>query len=578
MAEAFKDIHAALVSENNNRNLSDAADAAHMDPSRKRKLSRMETVRKLKENPDIAPLLIGNHRRIIEQRSQDLRKMEFYRNQTKHDQIMNKLNEFITTEYAIYPNYGIVEFFEFVITNPFSESQVITIIIEDPDIQVVTNSKEWRHLKLLHQIYSQVEDDMFHREEIDSNHANIKYPQLFLRPKETINVPFKFQTFKANNQVDNNDLNFLMKRTDSIIRNVPPKYELKKTNIYFRAQDRNPIAILRLIIDQQPHVVNQTFRFNECEHSFLKKTIRLPSSTRALAVDSTSGLADFRLEGTSSEPGVSQLFVRSSDPNVVCESRPVSVGEPHDIFIKAATGSSPQVKKFYIAIYADQYLAIPLQIWQIYVHSMHRIDVSCAQGQTSRFSLILKGTQSSRLVKCYPSVPEEMSVVPVDKFMLPASAVQELNVGVQPFKSGVKHYYLNVVDVEMSYLVHSWFINVNCKPPVVSKSFELQLPVSTGISVASIVSQKRVSYTNPYSTERHFILSTNRDDLLTFKERRLKFLANEQKTLALKFLPCPVPGFVEIYVFINNENDTNEETFALRIHYVKQNLDLQYNQ
>lgn len=165
-----------------------------------------------------------------------------------------------------------------------------------------------------------------------------------------------------------------------------------------------------------------------------------------------------------------------------------------------------------------------------------------------------------------------MSTVPEDNFMLGAGAVQEINVGVQPTKPGIKHYYLNVVDNEMSFLVHTWFINVNCKPPVVSKGFELTLPISTGGTMANLSSQKRVSYTNPYSTERVFILSTNRDDLLTFKERRVKFMANEQKTLALRFLPNPLTGFVEIYVFINNENDTNEETFALRVQYVKQLL------
>lgn len=154
--------------------------------------------------------------------------------------------------------------------------------------------------------------------------------------------------------------------------------------------------------------------------------------------------------------------------------------------------------------------------------------------------------------------------------MLPANAVQELNIGIQPTSSGIKHYFLNVVDAEMQHLVHSWFIYINCKPPLISKSFELTLPVSTGATLATIGSQKRVSYTNPYSTEKAFILSTNRDDLLTFKERRIKFAANEQKTLALKFLPNTLPGFAEIYVFINNENDTNEETFALRVHYVQQ--------
>ena len=165
----------------------------------------------------------------------------------------------------------------------------------------------------------------------------------------------------------------------------------RKAHIWFRAEDQNPIAILRLHIDQQPHVINQTFRFNECEHSFLKKTIRLPSSARALASESTALLsADIKLDGTSTEPGLSQLYVRSSDPNCVCESQAVQIGEPHDIFIKVATGASPSVRKFYVAIYADQYLAIPLQIWQVFVHSLHRIDVTCTQGQTNKFSLILK--------------------------------------------------------------------------------------------------------------------------------------------------------------------------------------------
>ena len=57
---------------------------------------------------------------------------------------------------------------------------------------------------------------------------------------------------------------------------------------------------------------------------------------------------------------------------------------------KAATASSPNTKKFYVAIYADPYLAVPLQIWQVYLHAINRIDVTCTQGQTNRFSLILK--------------------------------------------------------------------------------------------------------------------------------------------------------------------------------------------
>lgn len=396
----------------------------------------MQLVRsRLEQNENLPPQItsIGNHRRIIQERNKDLRIMKFYRDQTKHDQILNKLHEFITTEYAIYPNFGIVEFFEFVITNPYNEPQTITIVSDDPELQVVTNSKEWRHLKLINQIYSQVEDNMFHRESTNSarepksavaalneNQLDlVRYPQIYLRPKETINIPLKFQTYRAHanptitvagqltndtamSSNDPNTMNAVKAAETSVIRHVRNSYDIRRAMVHFRAQDGNPISILRLIIDQQPHVVNQTIRYYECEHSFLKRVIRLPSSTITMAAPPLQSISqsqthtqqmvnsDVRIDGTTIERGTSQLFVRSSDPNVVCESRPVNIGEPHDVFVKVATGPSPSVKCFFLAIYADQYLAVPLQIWQLYVHSLHRIDVSCELGQTSRFSLILK--------------------------------------------------------------------------------------------------------------------------------------------------------------------------------------------
>lgn len=189
--------------------------------------------------------------------------MEFYRNQTKHDQIMNKLNEYITTEYAIYPNFGIVEFFEFVLTNPYNQPQTVTIIMDDPDIQVVTDAREWRHLKILHQIYTAVEDNMFHREEstVLNDTSLVKYPQIFMRAKETINIPFKYQTFRADSRVVLDTPGGKMKSGYQQMQTGRTQYEIKKVIVYFRAEDKNPISILRLVVDQQPHVVNQTFRY-----------------------------------------------------------------------------------------------------------------------------------------------------------------------------------------------------------------------------------------------------------------------------------------------------------------------------
>jgi hypothetical protein len=43
-----------------------------------------------------------------------------------------------------------------------------------------------------------------------------------------------------------------------------------------------------------------------------------------------------------------------------------------------------------MALYTDAYLSKPLQIWQVYTHALQRVDVTCVEGQTSRFSLLLR--------------------------------------------------------------------------------------------------------------------------------------------------------------------------------------------
>lgn len=53
---------------------------------------------------------------------------------------------------------------------------------------------------------------------------------------------------------------------------------------------------------------------------------------------------------------------------------------------------------------------MPSQIWQIYVHFLERVDVSCVTGQQSCQSLVLRGKQAVRKVKCYSSHPQEIKV------------------------------------------------------------------------------------------------------------------------------------------------------------------------
>lgn len=59
---------------------------------------------------------------------------------------------------------------------------------------------------------------------------------------------------------------------------------------------------------------------------------------------------------------------------------------------------------------SDKWMAAPSQIWQIYVHFLERVDVSCVTGQRNCQSLVLRGKQAIRKVKCFSSHPQEIEV------------------------------------------------------------------------------------------------------------------------------------------------------------------------
>lgn len=146
--------------------------------------------------------------------------------------------------------------------------------------------------------------------------------------------------------------------------------------------------------------------------------------------------------------------------------------------------------------------------------------------------------------------------------MLAAGAVHEMTVAVRPMKEGNKFFYLNVVDIEYHQLIRSWLVCVSCRAPMISRSFEVILPVGGGKGCS-----KRIPYTNPYPHKKVFCLLNNREDLLQFRESRLEIGGGETQTIGLRFTPVTKAGSVEVMVFINDEDDKNEETFKITASY-----------
>lgn len=518
--------------------------------TRRRKLERMLSVRRREcQEGDCVKktsLLMGRHEERI-QHSRDLQIIEAYRERIKAESIIGMLSRAITTNHTLYVMFGTTEFFEFALKNPYNVQHTVTIQVENPELSVIVDAREWKHFKELTQTVTPLEEDMFHL-------PNSLAPQIYLRPKETVHIPFKYQAScteqTTQTQQGFTELIFSEGKKSPSAPWKSSSTQTKHIKVSFMANGGKPIAILNVSVETQPHVVDQTFRFYHPELTFLKKSIRLPAwHTLPGAPAGVPG-------------GEPEVHVRCSDPNIICESKKMGPGEPQDIFLKVAGGPCPQIKRFFVAIYMDPWLATPTQIWQFYLHSLQRVDVSCVTGQLTRLSLVLRGTQAIRKVKAYASHPQELKVDPEGLFILPANGVQDLHLGLRPQRAGSRFIYLNLVDVEYHQLVSSWLVCVSCRQPLISKAFEIVIPAGGGKGC-----NKRITYANSYPSKRAYVLHTNRPDLLQFKEDSFEIGGGETYTIGLRFAPSQSTGEEEILIYINDHEDKNEETFCVKVTY-----------
>ena len=137
-------------------------------------------------------------------------------------------------------------------------------------------------------------------------------------------------------------------------------------------------------------------------------------------------------------------------------------------------------------------------------------------------------------------------------------------------------------------------IHLDVQPAVVTKAFELRIPVASlagpspldaatavaggggsggnAIAAAAASNPKRnkcVHYTNPYSVVKTYFFSCDRPDLLAFREDRLRLAPGETRIVGLHFAAAPnrVRAAYLVHIFVNDEADKNEETFAVRVMY-----------
>ncbi|KAF7255332.1 hypothetical protein EG68_08220 [Paragonimus skrjabini miyazakii] len=173
------------------------------DKDRQQKLARLHLVLQAMEGAAHKTDLIGHTALSGVQlsgtdRALELSTIHHYREQKKREQIERMLANVTTIVYDLEISFGCMEFFEFELKNPDSNEDTVHICIEDErnNTFVVTDPREVRVLKTAFGVNTPTEDGLFATDVTGRANATTPagqgYLSIFLKPNETVRVPFKY--------------------------------------------------------------------------------------------------------------------------------------------------------------------------------------------------------------------------------------------------------------------------------------------------------------------------------------------------------------------------------------------------
>ncbi|KAJ3381099.1 Nephrocystin-4 [Entophlyctis sp. JEL0112] len=550
----------------------------HAVDERRRKLERVKRV--LERNHQTDALLVDGaapyHYNLTRQeRQRDLDTIDVFRERRKPALIERKLAEQITVTHTINASFGQAHYFEYIFTNPYNEDSTFEILWDDDELRwekkLVTSASEWKYLRRIHSIRVGVEDKLI---SVRSNGT----PEIYTLANEAVSIPFVYQSFLGGtiSNASENEASVVGLRRLCGNESVPGGgIHPRRINVSFMNSRRMPIAMIDVVIKPKNYAIDRVLRFFRSEGELLRQTIKFYLNTIASGENSGD-----KKEGKPSNAGGGRLvtenstvydaanpwkkYVRCNNSEVVCNLADSGKGQGNlkEIFFKYRIGNAPETTAIYFLLYDDPFHTSLHEVWRVFVHSLHRLDVNCILGQTTQTSLVLRGSSFSRTIQCYSNLPDELLVTASAPFILTANSLNEIGVYVRPKQEHTRDVIVNVVDVDDQSLVSSWLVVSHCSIPTITKSFEATVPRGKSVN-------KRVSYTNPYKSRREFRLKTNAEHLVQFREGSvLRLEGGGTQYIALRLLPnATSSGMADVLIFVNNERDQIEECVRIRVTY-----------
>ena len=509
---------------------------------------------------------------IEKERMMQLEAARLYRSVHRDSKIKEVLESSISTEQTVEPAFGEVSYFQYTLRNPYSEERIFGIKFSDHELQLVTDSNEWRHLNRVFGQGGVVEEDMLSH---DSHFFNV-----WLQAHQEVKIPFKLRLRSASPVLPSAAPGGAMTQSTE-----PPAADddapgRRSIAVSFMARRTGAdVLVYRLNVHVRPRpvVVDQVFRFSNGENDFLKKRIlvdSISSGAPAAGWRHTQGplpvLAHEGVRGplgVASEAGPRKHAWASMEKVIVrCEPN-AHDSRVEEVHLKFRCDKAGETTSFYVVLYNDEYLTSVYEVWQFHISTMQRVDVQGFVGEIERqgCGFALRSAQGPKAVKAYTSHPAEVLLDSASTLTV-GQQLTEVPFQYQPLQAGRRDVLVNFVDTARPGAppLFSYLVTARARVPLVSKRYDIRLPLGKPCN-------KKIMYTNPYSVDKTFRLRTDQPKLLSFRDNlaELAVGAKGQQYIGLRFAARRAGGNTEVLVFINDEHDRTEECLCISIQYVQ---------
>ncbi|EJW87764.1 hypothetical protein WUBG_01324 [Wuchereria bancrofti] len=179
---------------------------------------------------------------------QELEAYKKLRDEDKASKLLKVVFKSITTEYRIYPKYGQVIFFEYMLQNTEPYPAVIVVDTAESTLKPLFDVGLWQYYKNMYGIETPLERDLY---QVSRKDEQITEVHIFLKPMETICAPFIYDGFTL------------------------PQEQIKNQIIFKKKSGGEPIAILDLLIGNRHNIISNSFRFYHEAETTLSKIIHI---------------------------------------------------------------------------------------------------------------------------------------------------------------------------------------------------------------------------------------------------------------------------------------------------------------